>query len=61
MKTLTYLGTILIAIALYYLFYRKEGHYGFGGYVDNSTEIIIVTTFLMALGISLILLSRKKT
>jgi uncharacterized membrane protein len=61
MKSLNLIGKIVIALGIISVFRKVEGFYGFGGYVDNSWEIIIVSLAIIVIGITLIFISKKHT
>ena len=52
------IGLILILLGVLVLLYRRAGFYGFGGYVDNTWENIVISLILILLGI--LFLKRKK-
>jgi hypothetical protein len=60
MKKINRMGKIIIATGLLHLFRRDEGFYGFGGYVDNTWGILTISLVLVAVGASMLLLSRKR-
>lgn len=54
------LGRSFIVIGIAYLFRRVAGHYScFGGYVDNSLEIIAVSSVLILFGMVILFLKSK--
>jgi len=59
MKRNKKVGIVFILFGLLVLLYKKEGVYGFGGYVDNSWENIIISLILVIIG--LFSLKIKKT
>lgn len=58
MKRLNIIGKIIIAIGVVSVFRKEDGFYGFGGYVDNTWVIIIISLALMLTGITLIFISK---
>jgi len=48
----------MILLGVLVLLYKRAGFYGFGGYVDNSWENIIISLVLIIIGI--LFLKRKK-
>jgi len=59
MKKLNYLGKIVIALGILLIFRKVEGENGFGGYFDNSFEIIITSCILVLVGILLMYIRHK--
>ncbi|WP_028981617.1 hypothetical protein [Sporocytophaga myxococcoides] len=54
------LGRTFIIVGVVYLFRRVTGHYScFGGYVDNSKEIIAISFVLLLSGIVMLVLKSK--
>jgi hypothetical protein len=51
MKRNNKIGIVFILFGLLVLLYKREGFYGFGGYVDNSWENIIISLILVIIGI----------
>ncbi|MEY5048024.1 MAG: hypothetical protein RLZZ175_1383 [Bacteroidota bacterium] len=51
MIKLNYIGKIVIAVGILSIFRKVEGVNGFGGYIDNSFEIIITSSILVLVGI----------
>ncbi len=51
MKSNNKIGIVFILLGLLVLLYKREGFYGFGGYVDNSWENIIISLILIVIGI----------
>lgn len=47
MKRNKVIGLLLILIGNLILFYKREGFYGWGGYVDNSLEIILISIIII--------------
>ena len=52
------IGLVMILLGVLVLLYKRAGFYGFGGYVDNSWENIIISLILIIIGI--LFLKRKK-
>lgn len=61
MKRLNHIGKVIVAIGVLSIFKKVNGFYGFGGYVDNTWEIIIGSVLIVISGISLILVSKNHT
>jgi len=59
MKKLSYLGKIVIALGILSIFRKVEVVNGFGGYIDNSFEIVITSCILVLVGILLMYFSNK--
>jgi len=59
-KTQKIVGFISILVGLTYLFYAKEGHSGYGGYVDHSLRIILVSFFLIGFGVLILVYIPKQ-
>lgn len=59
MKKLQTFGKITIVLGILNLFRRSVGFYGFGGYVDNSWEIITISISLVILGVLMIFIGIK--
>ncbi|MBL4643426.1 MAG: hypothetical protein JKY44_07530, partial [Flavobacteriaceae bacterium] len=51
MKRNNKMGIVFILFGLLVLLYKREGFNGFGGYVDNSWENIIISLILIIIGI----------
>jgi|TARA_B110000116_G_C16494190_1_gene428304 Mg2+/citrate symporter len=51
MKKNSKIGIVFILFGLLVLLYKQEGFYGFGGYVDNSWENIIISSILIIFGV----------
>jgi len=56
---LKYYGRTISIIGLYCLFLKVKGGSGFGGPTDNSIEIILLSSFILGIGLFLIYLSQK--
>ncbi len=50
MKKDKIIGVLFILIGALILFYRDAGFYGFGGYVDQFWENIIVSSVMIIIG-----------
>jgi hypothetical protein len=61
MKKLNIIGKIVFAIGVLSIFRKVDGFYGFGGYVDNTWEIIIISILICLTGITIIYLSKRNT
>ncbi len=48
------IGLLAILIGVLVLFYKEDGFYGWGGYVDKSWENIIISLTLIFIGVFLI-------
>ncbi len=48
------LGKSIILIGVFVLFLKVRGFYGFGGYVDNAFEILIVSLIIISIGIAIL-------
>ena len=44
------IGILMILLGGITLFYKNEGFYGFGGYVDKSFENIIISSVFIVVG-----------
>jgi hypothetical protein len=53
------IGLLVILIGTLVLFYKEDGFYGWGGYVDKSWENIIISLTLIFIGVFLIKRSKK--
>jgi len=51
MKKLNILGKIISIIGVLHLFRKVNGLNGFGGYIDNSLEILIISFALIIVGV----------
>ncbi|MDF2455128.1 MAG: hypothetical protein K0R51_1121 [Cytophagaceae bacterium] len=61
MKKLNYVAKIIIAIGILSLFRRDGSFYGFGGYVDNTGDIIMISMLICSVGVGMILFSKRKS
>ncbi len=59
MKKLNSIGKIIVAIGVLHLFRKDEGFYGFGGYVDNTWEILLISFILVTIGGVILVVSGK--
>jgi hypothetical protein len=53
------IGILMILLGGITLFYKNEGFYGFGGYVDKSFENIIISSVFIVVGF--IFMKKSKT
>lgn len=60
MNKLNLIGKVIIGIGILSLFKKVNRIYGFGGFDENSNEIIIVSIFLILTGISIVYLSKNQ-
>ncbi len=59
MKKLNSIGKIIVAVGVLHLFRQDEGFYGFGGYVDKTWEILLISLILITIGGGILLVSGK--
>lgn len=59
MKLNKIIGLLLILVSVLVLFYKRDGFYGWGGYVDKSWENIIISLSLIITGVSLVKRRKK--
>jgi hypothetical protein len=59
MKKLNTIGKILIVIGVLHLFRRVHGFNGFGGYMDNAWEILLISLTLVTVGLLMVTFSNK--
>lgn len=59
MKKVNTIGKVIIAMGVLNLFQRIHGFYGFGGYVDNAWEILLISLVLIVTGLLMVLLTKK--
>jgi len=60
MKRKKGIGVLIILLGVIVLLYKDVGFYGWGGYVDNSLENIIISLIIIIIGV-LIMKKSKKT
>ncbi|WP_422091743.1 hypothetical protein [Tenacibaculum ovolyticum] len=53
------IGLLAILISVLVLFYKEDGFYGWGGYVDKSWENILISLVLVIIGVFLIKRNKK--
>ncbi|WP_064966864.1 hypothetical protein [Tenacibaculum ovolyticum] len=54
MKENKAIGLLIILVGVLVLFYKRDGVYGWGGYVDKSWENILISLVLVIIGVFLI-------
>lgn len=59
MKKLSITGKAIVAIGILHLFRKVDAFYGFGGYVDNTWEILFISLTLVTIGLATILFSNE--
>jgi len=59
MKKVNFIGNAIVALGVLNLFRKAEGLQGFGGYVDNTWEILLISLILIVTGVLMILISRN--
>lgn len=59
MKENKAIGLLIILVGVLVLFYKRDGFYGWGGYVDKSWENIVISLALIILGVFLIKRNKK--
>lgn len=59
MKKLKNIGKLFIALGILNLFRKIDGFHGYGGYVDNTLEILIISLTLTTIGAILLLINKK--
>lgn len=60
MQRLNKLGKLILIIGVLALFRKVRGSGGFGGYVDNSFEILIVSLGIILIGATLLFISSRQ-
>jgi hypothetical protein len=58
-KKVNVIGKVIMGIGVLHLFRKVHGNSGFGGYIDNTWEIIFGSLIIIAAGALLVLISRK--
>lgn len=48
------IGVVIILLGILILFYKNEGFYSFGGYVDKSWENVIISLIMIIVGVLII-------
>jgi hypothetical protein len=59
MKKLKTIGKLFVGIGILHLFRKVDGFYGFGGYVDNTYEILFISLILISAGFTMIIFARR--
>lgn len=59
MKLLKNIGKLLVVIGVLHLYQKNTGFYGFGGYVDYSWAIILISFLLIIIGLALVYFANK--
>ena len=54
MKENKAIGLLIILVGVLVLFYKRDGFYSWGGYVDKSWENILISLVLVIIGVFLI-------
>ncbi|MCE7053202.1 hypothetical protein LZF95_00850 [Algoriphagus sp. AGSA1] len=57
MKKLNAAGKAIVAIGILHLFRKIDTFYGFGGYVDNTWEILFISLTLITIGLAMLFFS----
>lgn len=59
MKKINLIGKVIVAIGVLQAFRKVDGYNGFGGYIDNTCEILTISLILCVIGAIMILISKR--
>lgn len=59
MKKVNSIGKFLMMIGVLHLFRKNSEFYGIAGYVDNSTEILLISFIFILVGLLLQVVSKR--